>query len=77
MLMYQNLWSKKKLDQSCKSAHSKYAIHLQDTRNEKVKEKEGGKRKLLQEELSAVERKKLELDTVVSSLQQDIEKYSI
>ena len=57
--------------------HSKYTAHLQETRKEKAKEKEGNKRNLLQEELTTVKRKKLELETVVSSLQQDIEKYSI
>ena len=68
---------KKKLIQSCKAAHSKYTAHLQETRKEKAKEKEGNKRNLLQEELATVKRKKLELETVVSCLQQDIEKYSI
>ena len=63
--------------QSCKAAHSKYTAELQETRKEKAKEKEGNKKKLLQEELATVKRKKLELKTVVSSLQQDIEKYSI
>ena len=68
---------KKGPTRSCKAAHSKYTAHLQETRKEKTKEKEGNKRKLLQEELATVKRKKLELETVVSSLTQDIEKYSI
>ena len=68
---------KKGLTHSCKAAHSKYTAHLQETRKERTKEKEGNKRKLLQEELATVKRKKLELEAVVSSLQQDIEKYSI
>ena len=60
---------KKELVQSCKAAHSKYTAHLQETRKEKPKEKEGNKSKLLQEELATVKRKKFELETVVSSLQ--------
>ena len=68
---------KNELVQSCKAAHSKYTAELQETRKEKAKEKKGNKKKLLQEELAIVKRKKLELKTVVSSLQQDIEKYSI
>ena len=68
---------KKELVQCCKAAHSKSTAHLQETRKEKAKEKKGNKRKPLQEELASVKRKKLELERVVSSLQQDIEKYSI
>ena len=47
----------------------------QETREEKAKENEGNKRKFLQQELATVKRKKVELETVVSSLQQDNEKY--
>ena len=47
----------------------------QETREEKAKENEGNKRKFLQEELATVKTKKVELETVVSSLQQDNEKY--
>ena len=38
---------KKELVQSCKAAHSKYTAHLNETKKEKVKEKEGNKRKCL------------------------------
>ena len=61
---------KKELVQSCAAAHSKYTAHLQETRKKKkAKEKEENKRKPLHEKLATVKRMKLELETVVSSLQ--------
>ena len=68
---------KKELMQNCEAAHYKYTAHLQESRKGKAEEKEENKRKPFQEELASVKRRKLELETVLLSLQQDIEKYSI
>ena len=68
---------KKELVQSCKASHSRYIVHMEEIKKKEAAQAGTNKRKLLQEELAIVKRRRLELEAVVTSLQKDIESYSI
>ena len=60
---------------SCKSAHSRYLIALEDAkRQSQVTEKET-KRKLIKIEIADVKRHHVEVMSCITSLEQDVEKY--
>ena len=60
---------------SCKSAHSRYLIALEDAkRQSQVTEKET-KRKLIETEIADVKRCCVEVISCITSLEQDVEKY--
>ena len=68
---------KKELLQSCKASHSKYVACLKEKKDDEAAQSVSKKRKLLQEEACSVKRKKMELETIVTSLTTDIERYSV
>ena len=60
---------------SCKSAHSRYLIALEDAkRQSQVTEKET-KHKLIETEIADVKRCCVEVISCITSLEQDVEKY--
>ena len=66
-----NFVIKKELVQSCKASHLKYTANMEERRKENTNQAGAKRKTLLQEEHATVKRK---LETVVSSLQKDIEK---
>ena len=67
---------KRELIQSCKAAHSRYCANLEQQKDVATKEVVSKKRKLLQEELASVKKKKIDLESVVTSLEKDVERFS-
>lgn len=67
----------KELLKNCKLAHSRYTTALETNKVSLVATEKNLKRKLKREEISSVKEKKKALELCISSLNIDIEKYSI
>ena len=62
---------------SCQLAHSRYVAALDKNRNTTVSQEKSLKRKLKLEEIAEVKEKKRALEAAITTLQTDIEEYSI
>ena len=62
---------------SCKAAHSKYIRSLEDKQKESADDEKSKKRKLKQEEVMSVKRRKTDVENAVKSLKKDIDNCSI
>ena len=63
------------LIKSCKAARSKYMLHLDEKRHQAVGKK-AEKRKLLNEEINDIKKRKIGVESCVASLNENIEKLS-
>ena len=64
------------LVKSCKLAHSRYIADLKESKLNKAKEDSAGKRKLLNEEIVAVKKKKEDIEKCITILRRDADKLS-
>jgi hypothetical protein len=64
------------LIKSCKAARSKYMLQLDEKREQAVGNKKAEKRKLLNEEITDIKKRKTSVESCVESLNEDIEKLS-
>jgi hypothetical protein len=62
---------------SCKGAHARYVAYLEEEKRSGMKTELPTKRKLVQEEISEIRRKKEGVQKCISSLKIDIDKYSV
>ena len=67
----------KELHKSCKLAHSRYTVALQANRDTEIIRENNLKRKLKMDEIANVKEKKNAVETCITTLEFDIEKYSI
>ena len=62
---------------SCKGASSKYKADLEQSNSTKAEDLKSKKRKLIQEEISEVKRKKLTTEACLKFLQEDADRFSL
>ena len=57
---------------SCKAAHSKYKIDLEDATSSSTNDEESCKRGMIHDEIEGVTRRKVEIEACVESLTKDV-----
>ena len=75
-IKFQDFKLTNELVNSCKAAHQRYTIALEENKLSVIKNKKKVKRKLIEDEINDVKTRKLDLETCVETLKKDADKLS-